>query len=204
MSFLLVVLVVLGYLIGSIPFGLVLTRLVGMEDIRTIGSGNIGATNVLRTGNTLLAFMTLLLDGIKGAAMIAVAHFFVSLGWLDHHMVALVGGAAVIGHIFPVWLCFKGGKGVATFLAVVLALDWLLGLFVCALWLAVFVLTRISSLSAIVAMVGVLGSVYVVYIGTVSGYVLLGLALLVIVRHYSNIKRLCMGDEKSFKKRDLS
>ena len=137
---------VLGYLLGSIPFGIVITRALGLGDLRQIGSGNIGATNVLRTGNKPAALATLLLDSGKGAIAVLLAR------WLAGPDAALVAGAAAfLGHLFPVWLGFKGGKGVATFLGTVLALDWRLGLIACGLWLLTAAAGRISSLSALVA-----------------------------------------------------
>ncbi|MDP6345003.1 MAG: glycerol-3-phosphate 1-O-acyltransferase PlsY, partial [Alphaproteobacteria bacterium] len=136
---------VLGYLLGTIPFGLVLTRLAGLGDIRGIGSGNIGATNVLRTGNKGLAALTLILDGGKGAAATLLA------GLYGPDMAVLAGGAAFLGHLFPVWLRFKGGKGMATFLGVMLAIAWPVGLACCLIWLAMALVLRYSSLATLVA-----------------------------------------------------
>ena len=136
----------IGYVFGSIPFGLVLTRLAGTEDIRTIGSGNIGATNVLRTGRKGLAAGTLLLDALKGTAGVLVG------GWLAGPAGALAGGlGAFLGHLFPVWLGFKGGKGVATYLGTLLGLDWRLFLGFAGIWLAVAFATRYSSAAALAA-----------------------------------------------------
>lgn len=137
---------IIGYLIGSIPFGLVLTKAAGLGDIRNIGSGNIGATNVLRTGNKKLALVTLILDGAKGAMAVLLALFMLTY---DAAMVAGVG--AFLGHVFPVWLKFKGGKGVATTLGILLALYFPLGLAACAMWLVVAFTLRFSSLAALVA-----------------------------------------------------
>lgn len=137
---------VIGYLLGSIPFGIVITRALGLGDLRKIGSGNIGATNVLRTGNKPAALATLLLDSGKGAIAVLLAR---ALAGQDAALIA--GAAAFLGHLYPVWLGFRGGKGVATFLGTVLALDWRLGLAACAIWLATALVTRISSLSALVA-----------------------------------------------------
>src|SRR4051794_2669677 len=133
----------LAYLAGSIPFGLVLTRLAGHGDIRRIGSGNIGATNVLRTGDKKLALLTLLLDGAKGAAATLIAARF------GPAMAIVAAGASVIGHMFPVWLGFRGGKGVATALGVLFALSWPVGLAAAAVWLVTAVVTRYSSLAAL-------------------------------------------------------
>lgn len=184
-----------GYLLGSIPFGLVLCLLCGYGDIRKIGSGNIGATNVLRTGNKGLALLTLILDSSKGALAVLIA---AALG--DKH--AMFGAAlgAVIGHNFPVWLKFKGGKGVATTLGTLLALDWQIGLACCAAWLATALVTRISSLSALVALalapifVALFGDLYMIYlVGTIS--------LLGWIRHRANITRLLDGTEPKIGKK---
>ncbi len=137
---------ILGYLLGSIPFGLVATRLAGLGDVRAIGSGNIGATNVLRTGRKDLAALTLIGDAGKGAVAVLIA------AWLWFPEAAMVAGvAAFFGHVFPVWLGFKGGKGVATYIGILLALSWPVGLGFCAVWLLVAVITRYSSLSALTA-----------------------------------------------------
>src|SRR5262245_40394888 len=135
----------LGYLLGSIPFGLLLTLAAGLGDIRRIGSGNIGATNVLRTGRKGLAAATVLLDGGKGVVAVLIAQHW------GPDIAMLAGLGALIGHLFPVWLRFKGGKGVATGLGVLLALDWRIGLIACAAWLVVALLLRYSSLAALVA-----------------------------------------------------
>lgn len=184
------VLVALGaYLLGSIPFGLLITRAMGLGDLRAIGSGNIGATNVLRTGNKGAAAATLLLDGAKGAVAVLLARHLAGEG------AALVaGGAAFLGHCFPVWLGFRGGKGVATFLGVLLALAPVVGLISCATWLLVAKLTKISSLSALVA--AALSPLWLALIGPPNS-VWLGLALaaLVFARHHANIARLMAGTE---------
>ena len=183
----------LGYLAGSIPFGLVLTALSGQGDIRNVGSGNIGATNVLRTGSKFLALMTLLLDGGKGAtAMLLVAHLAPSEN--AQLIAAIVGGGAMLGHIFPVWLGFHGGKGVATYLGLLLAFCWPAGLMVCLVWLATALLSRYSSLAAIIAVLSAPVAMWSQdnYIGlqlaTVAG-------LLVLFRHQENIRRLKAGTE---------
>ena len=177
-----------GYLLGSIPFGMVLTRLAGQGDIRQIGSGNIGATNVLRTGNKFLAFLTLILDGGKGAAAALIAEYFAPGSGL------FAGGAAFIGHIYPVWLKFKGGKGVATFLGTLLALSWPVGLACCLTWLATALIFRISSLSALVT--ALLAPLYS-YCISGTGLAILSciLCLLIFLRHKDNIKRLLQGTE---------
>lgn len=179
---------ILGYLLGSIPFGLVLTRLAGLGDIRGIGSGNIGATNVLRTGNKPVAALTLLLDGGKGAAAVfATASLYPSL-------TAPVAVAAVLGHLFPVWLRFKGGKGVATTLGALLALAWPVGLLACATWLACAVLFRYSSLSSLLSLA--LSPLYAYFLADQSiAIAACLLAVLLIYRHKDNIRRLLSGEE---------
>ena len=177
-----------AYLLGSIPVGLILARLFGHGDIRNIGSGNIGATNVLRTGNKPLAAATLLLDGGKGAGAIL-------LGALYGPDVALTAGAgAVIGHVAPVWLLFRGGKGVATSLGVLLGLDWRLGLIALAMWLAAAVLFRFSSLAALIALVSAPVFAYLLsgrQLAELAGL----LAIIVIFKHHANIRRLLSGQE---------
>jgi len=179
---------VVGYLVGSIPFGFVLTRLTGKGDIRDIGSGNIGATNVLRTGSKGLAALTLLLDGGKGAA----AALFMGQWGLD--MALLAGLFAVIGHDFPIWLKFRGGKGVATTIGVLLALAWPVGLITCAIWLAVAVTSRYSSLAALVSLAA---SPFVMFwlADTPRTVIAVLMALLAFARHHENIRRLLKGEE---------
>jgi glycerol-3-phosphate acyltransferase PlsY len=181
----------LGYLMGTIPFGLLLTRAAGMGDIRAIGSGNIGTTNVLRTGNRPLALATLVLDGGKGALAVGLAM------WFSHDAAAplLAGGAAFLGHIFPVWLRFKGGKGVATFLGTLLALSLPVGAATLATWVLVAVLFRYSSLSALTA--AALAPVYAYAMKgmTVLLAVALIMAMIIYVRHAENIRRLASGRE---------
>jgi acyl phosphate:glycerol-3-phosphate acyltransferase len=178
-----------GYLLGSVPFGLVLARAAGYGDIRKIGSGNIGATNVLRTGNKPLAAATLILDSGKGAIAALLAL------WAGGENAALVaGGAAMLGHSFPVWLGFKGGKGVATALGVLLAVAWPVGLGACLTWLATAALFRISSLSALVAIgLSPLSAWY--FAGPETAGLALFIAVLVFVRHEANIRRLLAGEE---------
>ena len=187
--FLLVLTAGLAYLLGSVPFGIAMARLFGLGDLRAIGSGNIGATNVLRTGNKLAAFLTLVLDAAKGGVAVLLARAFVGE---DAAQVAAF--AAFLGHLFPVWLGFRGGKGVATFLGVVLALDWRVGLACCATWLLVAALTRYSSLAALVA--AALSTLWMVVFGQGQMTVLaLALATLVFIRHHENIGRLMRGEE---------
>jgi acyl phosphate:glycerol-3-phosphate acyltransferase len=180
----------LGYLLGSIPFGLLLTRVAGLGDIRGIGSGNIGATNVLRTGRRGLAAATLVLDAIKGAAAILIAR---ALLW-DQDTALFAGLAAVLGHLFPVWLSFKGGKGVATGLGVLIAASWPVGLAACATWLVVAAIARLSSLASLAAFAA---APIVALILEEFGLVKLAftIAVLVFVRHQANLRRLFAGTE---------
>lgn len=185
--------ILLGYLFGSIPFGLLLAKAMGAGDIRKIGSGNIGATNAMRTGNKKLGALTLLGDILKGTAAVIAAFF------LAPQMMAFAGFAAIIGHIFPVWLRFKGGKGVATALGVLLGLAPLACLAAIATWLAVFKIWRISSLSALVAMA--LAPLYTLFWGnTHDAVVMLLVAVVIFATHRDNIARLLKGEEKGFKK----
>ncbi|MFX0546152.1 glycerol-3-phosphate 1-O-acyltransferase PlsY [Roseovarius sp. S1116L3] len=180
---------VIGYLLGSIPSGMILARAMGLGNLREIGSGNIGATNVLRTGSKKAAAATLLLDGLKGAVAVLLAR------WIAGEDAAqLAGLAAFLGHCFPVWLKFRGGKGVATFLGLMLALAWPVGLLACATWLATAAVLRISSLSALVAALS--APVWMLLLGYWSMLVLgLVLAALILWRHRSNIARLRAGTE---------
>jgi glycerol-3-phosphate acyltransferase PlsY len=180
---------VIGYLSGSVPYGLLLTRAAGLGDIRTIGSGNIGATNVLRTGNKKVAAATLLLDALKGAIPVLL------LGWLWGRDAGLIAGiAALLGHIFPVWLGFKGGKGVATGAGVLLAASWWIGLLCALIWVVMAKVTRISSASALTACA--CAPVIALISGDVrlAGFALV-LVLLIIWRHHENIRRLLAGTE---------
>ena len=180
-----------GYLLGSVPFGLVITRAAGLGDIREIGSGNIGATNVLRTGRKDLALATLVLDSGKGALAVVLIGFL--SGWQTLPM-ALAGAAAFLGHCFPVWLRFKGGKGVATFLGTLLALKWWAGLVACAIWLAAALLFRMSSLSALIA------AAVIPIVLLIAGHTILAgavgfMTVLVFIRHRDNISRILSGRE---------
>ena len=184
-----------GYLLGSIPFGLLIARATGQGDIRKIGSGNIGATNVLRTGRKDIAFITLLLDaGKAGIAALLFNHFFgAPIGFF-------AGAAALIGHCFPIWLKFKGGKGVATFFGALLATAWPIGLIAGAIWLACAFITRISSLSALAAA----GSVPL--IAFMMGYTHVAMmvavmAIIIYIRHVENIGRILKGTESRIGKK---
>lgn len=191
-----------GYLLGSIPFGVILTRLGGAGDVRQIGSGNIGATNVLRTGRKDLAFATLILDAGKGAAALLLAKFMMGGVSPSAELAgAIAGGAAFLGHLFPVWLKFKGGKGVATFFGLMLAAAWPLGLLAAATWLLMAAVFRISSLSALAA--SALTPVYallpIAAMNLPAPRPILGLsiftALLIWIRHSENIGRILKGAE---------
>jgi acyl phosphate:glycerol-3-phosphate acyltransferase len=179
---------VIGYLLGSIPFGVIVTRIAGAGDLRSIGSGNIGATNVLRTGRKGLAAATLLLDMLKGTVAVWVG------GMLDPGLAILGGVAAFFGHLFPVWLKFKGGKGVATMLGVALALSPTVGLIYAGVWLITLALTRISSVSGMAAAISAPVAAFVVADQTML-VALLGLALVVVAKHSENIRRLLDGTE---------
>jgi glycerol-3-phosphate acyltransferase PlsY len=187
-----------GYLLGSIPFGVVLTRLAGLGDLRQIGSGNIGATNVLRTGRKGLAAATVLLDGGKGAVAVLTA------GVWGPDAALLAGFGALLGHLFPVWLNFKGGKGVATALGTLLAVDWTVGVAACLTWLIVALIFRLSSLAALVAVAA--APVYAWFLPQIwpgnitSGDVQMTwfaalMAVLIWYKHHANIRRLLRGEE---------
>ncbi len=202
--------IAIGYLLGSIPFGLLLTRAAGLGDIRNVGSGNIGATNVLRTGNKGLAAATLLLDALKGTAAVHVAWLFGAWFVARYiqanatpaglsaasmlHFAAAGGLGAFLGHIYPVWLGFKGGKGVATYIGVLLGLMWQAAAAFCGIWLLVALVTRYSSLSALVASAAT--PVVVWLLGMpMLGLLLTPLSVLLIYKHGANIQRLMNGEE---------
>ncbi|HMK78465.1 MAG TPA: glycerol-3-phosphate 1-O-acyltransferase PlsY [Xanthobacteraceae bacterium] len=179
----------LGYLLGSVPFGLIFTQLAGTTDIRQIGSGSIGATNVLRTGRIGLAAVTLIADVLKGTAAVLL------MMWWSGHDAGLVAGlGAFLGHLFPIWLKFKGGKGIATGLGILLAVSWKAALVIAAIWLVVAAATRYSSLSSLVASLA--APVVVWFIGTPHEALLfLALAILTFIMHRGNIARLISGTE---------
>jgi glycerol-3-phosphate acyltransferase PlsY len=209
--------VVFGYLLGSVPFGLILTRAAGLGDVRKIGSGNIGATNVLRTGNKSLAAATLLLDALKGTAAVWIVHAVLKSAWgfpanwmpgarfavspveagsseVAYWIAAFAGVAAFVGHIYPVWLGFKGGKGVATYIGAMLGFFWPGAVFFCALWLLTAVTMRYSSLAALIA--SLVPIAYAWMIGEQSLALLLALmAALIYYKHEANIRRLLSGSE---------
>jgi glycerol-3-phosphate acyltransferase PlsY len=184
----------LGYLLGSIPFGLLLTRLAGLGDIRSIGSGNIGATNVLRTGHKGLAALTLLLDALKGTVAVLAGYEVGARYGLAIDGSLMAGLGAFLGHIFPVWLRFKGGKGVATYIGVIGGLVWPGALIFCAVWLATALATRYSSLSALVAAVATPVALFA--LGYVPESLLAAvMTLLLAWKHAANISRLLKGEE---------
>ncbi|WP_298691476.1 glycerol-3-phosphate 1-O-acyltransferase PlsY [uncultured Sphingomonas sp.] len=190
----------IGYLLGSIPFGLLVTRLAGAADPRTIGSGNIGATNVLRTGRKDLAILTLLLDAAKGAAAVVVVTLLLpDPGPVPAPSIqAIVAGAlAFLGHVYPLWLRFRGGKGVATFLGVALALSWPCGLVFAIVWLAAFLVTRHSSVGGMIAAIATPVTAAVLNRSDLT-LVFLLLALIVLWKHRANVERLLDGTEPRF------
>jgi len=183
-----IVAAVIGYLLGSIPFGMILTGLAGLGDIRHVGSGNIGATNVLRTGNKTLAALTLLLDLAKGLAAVLIGSI-----WGSDAMLA-AAGAVILGHMFPVWIGFRGGKAVATALGVLLAIAWPVAVIAFAIWLAMLAIFHYSSLAALVATLAAV-ALAAFLTPAATAYLIGGIALLVILRHHENIRRLLAGTE---------
>lgn len=197
-----------GYLLGSIPFGLLFTKLAGYGDVRAIGSGNIGATNVLRTGNKALAAATLLADMLKGTAATIigpiVATYIIGSTSVDGGenssvltllpSIYVAGLAAFLGHVFPIWLGFKGGKGVATYIGVLIGLAWPAAVAFCAIWLAVAVVTRYSSLSALIASF-LTPFAAIFFDSMLSGGTAAAMSIILIFKHHSNIDRLLRGEE---------
>ncbi|GGE58664.1 glycerol-3-phosphate 1-O-acyltransferase PlsY [Actibacterium pelagium] len=191
----LILVAILAYLLGSVPFGIVMARVFGLGDLRKIGSGNIGATNVLRTGNKLAAFLTLVLDAGKGGIAVLVARAMVG-----EDAAQIAGFAAFVGHLFPAYLGFRGGKGVATFLGTLLALAFPVGVMACATWLIVALITRYSSLSALVA--AALSPVWATLLGHPDKTTLCAaLTILILMRHHENIQRLLKGEETKIGKK---
>jgi glycerol-3-phosphate acyltransferase PlsY len=181
--------IILGYLLGSIPFGFLATNLAGLGDVRAIGSGNIGATNVLRTGRRDLAALTLVLDAGKGAVAVLAANWF----W-GYDVALLAGVAAFLGHIFPVWLGFKGGKGVATYVGILLALNWVVGLIFCVTWLLILFTQRYSSLAALTAAATAPMFAFA-FSGVQLTWVTGVLSIVLYITHRENIMRLIAGTE---------
>ena len=193
-SFILIILfLIFCYLVGSIPFGLIFAKIFKLGDIRKIGSGNIGATNVLRSGNKIAAFLTLLFDGLKGAFIIQISLFF------DSSTVALFCGfLCFIGHLYPVFLFFKGGKGVATFFGILISIDLLLGILICFSWIFIILLTKISSLSALLSSIlCILISIY--FFEKNDVYFVILFSFFIWLKHFSNIQRLIKGTEPKIK-----
>ncbi len=186
----------LAYLLGSIPFGIVIAKIMGLGNLRDIGSGNIGATNVLRTGNKTAAVLTLIFDAGKGAAAVLIAR-----AMLGEDAAQIAGLAAFLGHLFPIYLKFKGGKGVATFVGLVLALSWPVGLATCATWLLTALIMRISSMGGLMS--AGLTPVWMVLLGYSQGVALgIILTILIYVRHAENIKRIKAGTEPKIGKKN--
>ncbi|MBT4878824.1 MAG: glycerol-3-phosphate 1-O-acyltransferase PlsY [Alphaproteobacteria bacterium] len=188
-------LILLAYFIGSIPFGLIITKFLVKKDIRTIGSGNIGATNVVRAGGKKLGALTLFLDALKGLLCIALAHKFNINNLLFINLIALF---AVLGHCFPVWLKFKGGKGVATYLGILLILDPILTLFIMLGWYVVFYITYIVSFASVLVVITII--LFLIMQLTVTNIPLIIASIIIIYRHKENISRMLKGKESSFKK----
>ena len=187
---------VFSYLLGAVPFGLVITRICGLGDIRDIGSGNIGATNVLRTGRKDLALLTLLLDAGKGAIAVLVTAYVLDLP----HMAPMAGMAAFIGHCFPIYLKFQGGKGVATFFGTLYAISWQLGLASGFIWLLVALLFRMSSLSGLIT--ALMAPIISYYVSAGNEWIFIaGMSAVIIVRHHENIKRIFKGEEPKMGKK---
>jgi acyl phosphate:glycerol-3-phosphate acyltransferase len=179
-------LLILGYFFGSVPFGLIFSKILGHGDLRQYGSGNIGATNALRTGGKLLGFLTLFCDALKGVLAIYVSKYFCN----DYILQMLVGSSAILGHVFPIWLGFRGGKGVATALAVIVVLNWHVGISMCIAWIITLVVTRISAVSALTAFV--LSPIITYFLTYDFRLVIMNIsiAVLIIIRHKSNIQKL--------------
>jgi glycerol-3-phosphate acyltransferase PlsY len=180
-----------GYLAGSIPFALIVSRVMALPDPRTYGSGNIGATNVLRSGSRVAALATLVGDVAKGWVAVLVA---LRLG-LESELVALVGFAAFVGHVFPIWLRFKGGKGVATAAGVLLAFDWRLGLAVIVVWLTIAIVTRYSSAASLTAALFAPAAAWYLWGAVSHVWAVAGMSVLLVIRHHENIRKLLRGEE---------
>jgi glycerol-3-phosphate acyltransferase PlsY len=193
-----IIFIFLSYLIGSIPFAYILTYFLGYGDIRKIGSGNVGATNVLRTGKKSLAVAVLFLDISKGFAPIAFISFYYE-GLFDMDQIIFIGSFSIIGHIFPIWLKFKGGKGVATYIGFILGINYGLFLFFISLWLIIAIIKKYSSLASILSLLIIpIGSYFLSYnLNTVMILILLG--IIIIIKHHSNIKRLISKSENKIK-----
>ena len=182
----------LGYFIGSIPFGLIITKIILSKDLRNFGSGNIGATNVLRTGNKFAAFLTLLFDILKGIVPVIFLNQFIS-----ENISVLSGLFAILGHCFPVWLKFRGGKGIATTIGVIFLLNWMSGCFLILLWLIIAFFTKISSLAAILSII--FNIFFIIYINSQHDYIIFLISIICLIRHHENIFRIINGTERKIK-----
>ena len=178
-----------GYLIGSIPFGIIIAKIMGLGNLRNIGSGNIGATNVLRTGNKLAAILTLIFDLSKGAVVVILARLL-----FDDSAAKIAGLASFLGHCFPVWLGFKGGKGVATFIGITLALYWPAGILTCLTWISIAYISRISSLSALLSSISSIVWIWICGMPNAT-FIMIILTIFIWVRHKENIKRIVKNTE---------
>jgi len=191
-------LVVISYLIGSIPFAYILTLISGHGDIRKIGSGNVGATNVLRTGKKSLAILVLFLDVFKGLLPITILFFYYDLEF-SNFLLIFIGSFSILGHIFPIWLKFKGGKGVATYIGFLMGIDFKLGLIFILFWLLIAYVKRYSSLASIFSLIIIpFGGLFLSYNNEII-YILIFLSILIIIKHASNIKRLVNSSENKIK-----
>ena len=193
-----ITLFVIFYLIGSIPFAFILTKLCGLEDIRNVGSGNVGSTNVLRTGNKTLALLVLILDICKGLIPLIVMKNYYDI-YNANLILIIIGGMTILGHIFPIWLRFKGGKGVATYIGFLLALDYILGSFFIFIWIILALLKRYSSLSSIISLMIIPLTSFIILEEINISYFLIGISFLIIFMHKSNIMRLFNKTESKIK-----
>ena len=193
-----ITLFVIFYLIGSIPFAFILTKLCGLEDIRNVGSGNVGSTNVLRTGNKTLALLVLILDICKGLIPLIVMKNYYDI-YNANLILIIIGGMTILGHIFPIWLRFKGGKGVATYIGFLLALDYILGSFFIFIWIILALLKRYSSFSSIISLMIIPLTSFIILEEINISYFLIGISFLIIFMHKSNIMRLFNKTESKIK-----
>ena len=184
-----ILIAITGYLIGSIPFGIIIAKIMGLGNLRNIGSGNIGATNVLRTGNKLAAILTLIFDLSKGAVVVILARLL-----FDDSAAQIAGLASFLGHCFPVWLGFKGGKGVAIFIGVTLALYWPAGILTCLTWILIAYISRISSLSALLSSISSIVWIWICGMPNAT-FIMIILTIFIWVRHKENIKRIIKNTE---------